>query len=79
MELYLRSKIGIVWDACTAHNKDIVLAFIEEHEDRLCAAGINGGLTSVLQVADLVGNKDLKAMIKDRYYVWRTKYIHAKS
>jgi len=78
MELYPTRKLGIVWDACKAHETDQVKEFIEEHQDRLCIGGINGSLNSVLQVADLVGNKDLKAFIKDRYYLWHMKYIHAK-
>ena len=36
---------------------------------------INVGLTSVLQVADLVANKPVKALIKAGYYKWRRDYI----
>ena len=78
MELYPIRKLGIVWDACKAHEMDEIKEFIEEYEDRLFIGEINGGLTLVLQVADLIGNKDLKVFIKDRYYIWCTKYIHVK-
>ena len=33
------------------------------------------GITSVVQVCDLVANKLLKHFIRDGYYVWRTAYI----
>ena len=34
---------------------------------------INGGLTSVLQVCDLVANKEFKALIKKAYMKWRAE------
>jgi hypothetical protein len=55
------------------HVKD----FIEQAEadDWLRVAYIPGGLTSLLQVCDLVCNKDLKAMIKSWYQGWKIKAL----
>jgi hypothetical protein len=75
LQCYTREVIGLVWDACTAHNAPKVRAFIEQHKDRIIAVGIRGGLTSVIQVCDLVANKDLKQLIKTQYYLWRTDFI----
>jgi hypothetical protein len=47
--------------------------FIEEHKVRIVAVGIKGGLTSVIQVCDLVA--DLKQLIKTHYYTRRTGFI----
>jgi hypothetical protein len=52
-----------------------VQEFIEEHKDRIVAVGIKGGLTSVIQVCDLVANKDLKQLIKTHYHTWHTGFI----
>ena len=71
-------KIGVIWDACRAHTTPLVLRFLEEHSDRIVCVGISGGLTSVIQVCDLVANKDLKQFIKNRYYTWRTEFIKKK-
>ena len=78
LELYPGKKIGVIWDACRAHSTPLVLSFIEENKDRLVCVGIDGGLTSVIQVCDLVANKDLKHFIKTKYYKWRTEFIKNK-
>lgn len=78
LELYPGKKIGVIWDACRAHTTPLVLRFLEEHSDRIVCVGISGGLTSVIQVCDLVANKDLKQFIKNRYYTWRTEFIKKK-
>jgi hypothetical protein len=77
LEEYPRGKIGLIWDAFSAHDDPLVKAWLEEHKDRIVAVGITGGLTSVLQVCDLTCNKDLKAFIRNGYYSWRTTFIKA--
>jgi hypothetical protein len=76
---YYRVKIGLVWDACTAHSAPKVMAFLESNKDRIVAVGIKGGLTSVIQVCDLVANKDLKQLIKTQYYLWRTEFLKGET
>ena len=36
------------------------------------------GLTSVMQVCDLIENKDLKRFTKEFYYKWRTTHLQEK-
>ena len=78
LNLHPGKKIGLIWDACKAHSTPLVQAFIEEHSDRIVCVGITGGLTSVIQVCDLVANKDIKQFIRNRYYMWRTEFIRAE-
>ena len=58
----------------------MVIAFLKKarEEDWLRVAYIPGGLTSLLQVCDLVCNKDLKAAIKHWYRQWKVKALKAK-
>eukprot|EP00956_Cyclotella_meneghiniana_P024783 scaffold50391_cov37-Cyclotella_meneghiniana.AAC.1 len=77
LEYYPREIIGLVWDACKAHSTPLVLAFIDQHP-RLVVVGIYGGLTSIIQVCDLIANKDLKQAIRKGYYKWRTNFIANK-
>ena len=78
LKQYPNRKIGFIWDACQAYKTNQVDKFIEEHKEELAKVGIDGRLTSVLHIVDLVSNKDLKHFIKDRYYMWRIKYICKK-
>ena len=75
LQLYPNKKVGIIWDAAGCHGTAKVLAFITQHQDRLVVVGISGGITSVIQVCDLVANKILKQLIRDSYYLWRTAHI----
>lgn len=45
---------------------------------RLVIVVVPKGLTSVMQVCDLVINKLLKQFIKDQYYNWRSEYVLEK-
>ena len=71
-------KVGLIWDAFSAHSGPKVKAFLDKHKERLFAVGIKGGLTSVIQVYDLVANKNLKRLIRKRYYKWRTDHLKEK-
>ena len=57
---------------------------VKEYVDRRTAEGrlvleyIEGGLTSVLQVCDLIVNKDIRAIIKKRYLKYRSDFIKAE-
>ena len=79
MKQYSNRKIRIIQNACWAHEILEVEEFIEDNKEKLVKAGINSRLILVLQVADLAANKDLKSLIKDKYYVQRTKYIRQKN
>jgi len=67
-------------DMCSAHYTEAVRAFIAETfaEGRLAVGYIDGGLTSAIQVCDLVVNKDLKQMIVEDYYACRTALIRGE-
>ena len=76
-EVYPGKKVGLIWDHAPQH----VSAKVQRVIDQLCEEGclvlmlILKGLTSVMQVCDLVGNKSLKQFIKNKYYEWRSEYI----
>ena len=65
--VYPGMKVGISWDMAPAHNGAKVKAYVERRtrEGQLVLGYINGGLTSVLQICDLVVNKKIKAIIKE--------------
>ncbi|KDO20540.1 hypothetical protein SPRG_13237 [Saprolegnia parasitica CBS 223.65] len=58
-ELYEGERIGLIWDLATAHKGEKVLKFAVELG--IVVAFIPAGLTSILQVCDLIINKTLKA------------------
>lgn len=61
--------IGLVWDACPSHLDSRVSARIEELKQsrRLITAVIPGGLTSILQLGDLVVNAPCKRFLRRKY------------
>ena len=63
-----------------AHRSGCVSEYIEKRtkESRIVLGFINGGLTYVLQVCDLVSNKEFKAIIKNAYMKWRAKFLMAE-
>ena len=63
-------KVGLTWDQAPQHCGQKVMAFIQElqSQNRLIVKRIPAGLTSVMQVCDLYGNKTLKQLIKTEYY-----------
>eukprot|EP00804_Cyclotella_cryptica_P009838 CCRYP_014149-RA/>CCRYP_014149-RA protein AED:0.04 eAED:-0.04 QI:0/-1/0/1/-1/1/1/0/248 len=75
---YPGKKVGLIWDMAGCNTAEQVAKYIENRKDRLIVAQIYGGLTSVLQVCDLVANKLLKQLIKERYYKWKTDFICAE-
>lgn len=70
-------RILLIWDQAPGHKDKRVQEFIAQarHDDWLRVAYIPGGLTSLMQVCDIVCNKDLKAMIKSWYRAWKTKVV----
>ena len=68
MVMYPNKKVGLIWNAATQHSTEKVLNFIAQHVDRLVMTELSGGLTSVIQVCDLVANKLLKQLMHDGYY-----------
>jgi hypothetical protein len=68
---YPNDKIGLIWDFAAAHKSDHVL-------NHAVALGITvgfipAGLTSILQVCDILVNKPLKASFKKQYCCWKIR------
>ena len=78
--IYPGKKVGISMDMAPCHRTGEVAAYIKrrEAEGRLVLRFIEGGLTSVIQVADLITNKEFKAKIKAKYLKWHAGYIRAE-
>ena len=76
-KIYPRLKIGLIWNYATQHYSKAVMEYLKEMEEagRLCMKYIPKGLTSVMQVCDLIGNKTLKQFICSEYYSWRANKI----
>ena len=75
--VYPGKKVGLSIDMAPAHKGGKVAEYVKQQTEkgRLVLCFINGGLTSVLQVADLIANKPIKALIKKYYYDWRRSFI----
>ena len=60
-----------------AHRSGRVSEYVKKRtkEGRLVLGFINGGLTSVIKVCDLVANKDFRALIKKAYMKWRAEFL----
>ena len=73
-ECYPRKKVGLLWDHAPSHVGEEARAVISkcEREGKLVVLLVPRGLTSIMQVCDLVVNKELKRMIKDKYQFWRS-------
>ena len=78
--LYPGKKVGLSMDKAPQHNAEKVQVYIKKmyDEGRLVLEFIDGGLTSVIQVCDLEGNKPLKVNIKRRYLKYRADYIKSE-
>ena len=61
------------------HQSGCVLEYAKKRtkEGSLVLGFINGCLTSVIQVCDLVANKEFKALIKKAYMKWRAELLMA--
>ena len=68
----------MIWDHAPAHTNGPVQDFLRAAAAWLITELIPGGLTSVLQVCDLIINKSFKQFIQNLYYQWRREYIRAK-
>ena len=79
--LYPGKKVGISLDMAPAQQ---LTGRVKEYVDKRTAEGrlvleyIDGGLTSVLQIADLAANKDIKAIIKRLYLTYRRGFIRTE-
>ena len=64
-------------DAALCHQDKLVADYIKKRTDegRLVLEEIHGGLTSVMQVCDLVVNREIKNLIKMKYLVYRREFI----
>ena len=71
-------KIGLIWDHAPAHTNSMVNQFLQLASTWLTTVLIPGGLTSVLQVCDLIINKVFKQFARNGYYSWRTRFIKEK-
>ena len=78
--VYPDKKLGITMDMAPCHRTGKVAAYIKrrEAEGRLVLRFIEGGLTSVIQVADLIANKEFMAKVKAKCLKWRADYIKAE-
>ena len=70
-------RILLIWDEAPSHIDKRVREFVKQaREDGwLRVVMIPGGLTSILQVCDLVCNKDIKAAIKNWYMQWKVREL----
>ena len=75
LEIHPEKKIGLIIDMCSSHNTEGLKDFVEENWDSLVVGYFDGGLTSFIQVCELVANKDLKRLIVDGYYVLLIEFI----
>ena len=66
--------IGLVWDMAPSHCHSEVKKWLDEKlaEGRMCYFVIPAGMTSILQICDLLLNAPVKSMIKAYYTMWRT-------
>ncbi|OQR85418.1 hypothetical protein ACHHYP_11851 [Achlya hypogyna] len=70
-DLFEGERIGLIWDLAAAHKAEEVMQYAEEIG--IVLSFIPAGLTSILQVCDLIINKALKAAFKRRYCEFKIK------
>jgi len=70
-DCYPGETIGLIWDHAAAHKADDVL--VHAKEIGIVVAFIPAGLTSILQICDLVLNKPLKLAFKKRYGMFKMR------
>lgn len=61
-----------------AHINGLVAQFIVVNTSWLKIEMIPGGLTSVLQICDLIINKVFKQNVRDLYYTWRAQHVRSQ-
>ncbi len=64
-------KIGLIWDSASSHKSEEVLQHAQEKG--IAVGFIPGGLTSIMQVCDLVVNKPLKQRFKQLYTAYKLR------
>ena len=70
--------IGLIWDKHSSHYCDEVVEFIERcnadkaTKTKIVLELVDEGLTSIIQVPDVAVNKIFKALVKQRYHVYRS-------
>ena len=72
--------LGLIWDAAPSHGDRRVKACLNnlEAERRLYVTAIPGGLTSILQVGDLVLNGPCKKFLRKKYLSWQFSEIERR-
>jgi hypothetical protein len=63
--------IGLIWDSASSHTSEDVLQYAQEKG--IAVGFIPGGLTSIMQVCDLVVNKPLKQRFKQLYTAYKLR------
>ena len=76
-EQFPGKKIGLIWDHAPAHVNKVIAEYLRRNTSWLTTSLIPGGLTSVLQVCDLIINKKLKQNIRELYYRWRAPHVRS--
>ena len=71
-------KVDRIWDHASAHTNTKVSEFLEGVRDWLKIELIPVGLTSVLQICDLIINKVFKQYFRYDYCNWRTQFVKDK-
>ena len=69
--------IGLLWDRAPCQANAEIDAFIATHKDWLIVECIPGGLTSIIQVGDLIANAQLNADLKLWVAEWRCAQLRA--
>ena len=79
-DIILGKKVGLSADKAPQRNAATVKVYVKKMEDigRLVLKFIDTGLTSVIRVCDLDGNKPLKINIKRPYLKYRADFIKAE-
>lgn len=69
--------IGLVWDQAPGRKQHLVFDYLQHQAaaGRLFSAFIPAGLTSILQVCDLVMNSPLKCYLKKCFYAWKQEEV----
>lgn len=64
--------MGLIWDKAPGYESREVVHYLKQQQNvnRLYSSLIPGGLTSILQIADVVIKSPQKCFIKHRYFAW---------
>jgi hypothetical protein len=76
--LFRGKTIGLIWDKHSSHYCDEVVEFIERcyadkaTKTKIVLELVDEGLMPIIQVPDVAVNKIFKALVKQRYHVYRS-------